>query len=219
MAQRGLPPQATYTFKHALIQDAAYQSLLKSTRQQYHQRIAQVLEALSRTAETQPELLAHHYIEAGLHAQAIPYWRRAGQRALGRSAYQEAVACFEQALVALSHLQKSCDARAGHRPPARSAHGAHAVWRLRRLLDVYVRPRPSPKPSMTLAGWDRSPAFCQSTSTERHVGSVIAPPSAPSRLPQPMGISPCRRWRTSTSATPTRPMVTIIGRSTAWGRP
>ena len=81
--QRGLPPQATYVFKHALIQDAAYQSLLKSTRQQYHQRIAQVLEAqFPEIGETQPELLAHHYTEAGLTAQAIAYWQRAGQRAI-----------------------------------------------------------------------------------------------------------------------------------------
>src|SRR4029434_6025419 len=73
--QRGLPPQATYMFKHALIQDAAAQSLLKSTRQQYHQRIAQVLEAqFPVTAETHPELLAHHYTEAGLVEQAIGYW-------------------------------------------------------------------------------------------------------------------------------------------------
>src|SRR5437870_4954955 len=65
--QRGVPPQATYTFKHALIQDAAYASLLKSTRQHYHQRIAQVLESqFSETTEGQPELLAHHYTEAGL---------------------------------------------------------------------------------------------------------------------------------------------------------
>ena len=65
--QRGVPPQATYIFKHALIQDAAYESLLKSTRQHYHQRIAQVLEAqFPETAEAQPELLAHHYTEAGL---------------------------------------------------------------------------------------------------------------------------------------------------------
>ena len=71
--QRGMPPQATYVFKHALIQEAAYQSLLKSRRQQVHQRIAQVLEAqFPDTAETQPELLAHHYTEAGLLEQAIP---------------------------------------------------------------------------------------------------------------------------------------------------
>jgi predicted ATPase len=90
--QRGMPPQATYLFKHALIQEAAYLSLLKSTRQQYHQRIAQVLaEHFPETIETQPELLAHHYTEAGLHAQAIRYWQRAGQQALQRSANSEAV--------------------------------------------------------------------------------------------------------------------------------
>src|SRR5215510_6115435 len=90
--QQRLPPQATYLFKHALIQDAAYQSLLRSTRQQYHQRIAQVLEApFPTTVETQPELLAHHYTEAGLMTQAIPYWQKAGQRAAQRSAHQEAI--------------------------------------------------------------------------------------------------------------------------------
>src|SRR5713101_3161625 len=90
--QRGLPPQATYLFKHALIQDAAYQSLLRSTRQQYHQRIAQVLEAqFPETVTTQPELLAYHYTEAGLTEQAIPYWQRAGQRAVERSAHVEAI--------------------------------------------------------------------------------------------------------------------------------
>jgi class 3 adenylate cyclase len=83
---RGVPPQATYLFKHALIQDAAYQSLLKSTRQQYHQRIAQVLEArFPDIGKTQPELLARHYTEAGLSTQALPYWQRAGQRALAGS--------------------------------------------------------------------------------------------------------------------------------------
>src|SRR4029434_8789918 len=89
--QQGLPPQATYLFKHALIQDAAYQSLLRSTRQQYHQRIAQVLEArFPALCETQPELLAHHHTEAGALTQAIVYWQRAGQRALAQSAYVEA---------------------------------------------------------------------------------------------------------------------------------
>jgi predicted ATPase len=77
--QQGLPPHATYRFKHALIQDAAYQSLLRSTRQQHHQRIAQVLEArFPEVRETQPEPLAHHYTEAGLGTQAIPYWQLAG---------------------------------------------------------------------------------------------------------------------------------------------
>jgi predicted ATPase len=100
-----LPPQATYVFKHALIQDAAYQSLLRSTRQQHHQRIAQVLaEHFPETAETQPELLAHHYTAAGLREQAIAYWQHAGQRALERSATQEAVAHLTQGLEVLGTL-------------------------------------------------------------------------------------------------------------------
>jgi predicted ATPase len=94
--QRGIPPQATYLFKHALIQEAAYQSLLRSTRQQHHQRIGQVLEAeFPETATTQPELLAHHYTEAGLTEQAIPYWLRAGQRAVGRFAYTYCISSFD----------------------------------------------------------------------------------------------------------------------------
>ena len=103
--QRGLPPQATYIFKHALIQDVAYQSLLKSTRQQHHQRIAQVLEArFADLCETQPELLAQHYTEAGLMAQAIPYWQRAGQRAIERSAYVEAIGHLSKGLEVLTTL-------------------------------------------------------------------------------------------------------------------
>ena len=97
--QQGLPPQATYIFKHALIQEAAYQSLLKSTRQQYHQRIAQVLEGrFPHVGETQPELLAQHYTEAGLTTPAMPYWQRAGQRALERSAHVEAISHLTRGL-------------------------------------------------------------------------------------------------------------------------
>src|SRR5262249_22533600 len=95
-----------------LIQDAAYQSLLRSTRQQFHQQIAQVLEAqFPDTVETQPELLAHHYMAAGLFAQALVFWRRAGGQALGRSAYREAVGAFEQALQTLQRLPETRDTR------------------------------------------------------------------------------------------------------------
>ncbi len=103
--QRGLPPQAIYTFKHALIQDTAYQSLLKSRRQQLHLQIAQILpERFPATQETQPELLAHHYTEAGLVAQAIPYWQKAGQRAAQRSANAEAENHLQTALRLLATL-------------------------------------------------------------------------------------------------------------------
>jgi TOMM system kinase/cyclase fusion protein len=106
--QRGLPPQAKYVFKHALIQDAAYNSLLRSKRQQYHQLIARVLEVqFSEIKETQPELLAHHYAEAGLKQQAIPYWRQAGQRAIQRSANTEAIVHLNRGLELLSALPSS----------------------------------------------------------------------------------------------------------------
>ena len=92
-------------FKHALIRDSAYESLLRSTRQQYHQRIAQVLEEqFTETAEAEPELLAHHYTEAGLAQQAVGYWQRAGQRASERSAYLEAIAHLTKGLEVLTIL-------------------------------------------------------------------------------------------------------------------
>lgn len=106
--QRGIHPKTTYIFKHALIQETAYQSLLKSTRQQYHQRIAEVLvNEFPETVNSQPELIAHHYTEAGLYAQAVKAWRFAGQHASEHSAYLEAAVCFEKALGALTHLPES----------------------------------------------------------------------------------------------------------------
>ncbi|MGH8063949.1 MAG: AAA family ATPase [Candidatus Entotheonellia bacterium] len=106
--QRGVPPQATYTFKHALIQDVAYQSLLRSTRQQYHQRIAQALEAqFPETVETQPELVAQHYTTAGCHEQAVIYWQRAGEHASDRSANVEAVSHFTTGIELLTTLPET----------------------------------------------------------------------------------------------------------------
>ena len=103
--QRGLLPQANYLFKHALIQDTAYQSLLKSTRQQHHRQIAHVLaERFPETVEAQPELVAHHYTEAGLIEQAIPYWQKAGERATQRSAYVEAISHITKGLELLKTL-------------------------------------------------------------------------------------------------------------------
>jgi predicted ATPase len=108
--QRGTPPDARYTFKHALVQDAAYESLLKSKRQQMHGRIATVLEGkFPEWTEAEPELLAHHYTEAGSAEQAIEYWRRAGDRALERSANVEAVAHFTKGLELLAALPDSGD--------------------------------------------------------------------------------------------------------------
>jgi class 3 adenylate cyclase/predicted ATPase len=106
--QRGVPPQATYMFKHALIQDAAYEALLRSTRQQYHQRIAQVLESqFPEMTAAQPELLAHHYTEAGLAEKAVHYWYHAGQSASERSAHMEAVSHLTKGLELLKTLPET----------------------------------------------------------------------------------------------------------------
>jgi predicted ATPase/class 3 adenylate cyclase len=105
--RRGVPPGTTYSFKHALVQDTAYQSLLKSRRQQLHTRIIQVLERFPATVATEPELLAHHCVQAGLMEQAVDYWIKAGQLSLARSATLEAVAQLSGGLKALRSLPES----------------------------------------------------------------------------------------------------------------
>jgi predicted ATPase/class 3 adenylate cyclase len=106
--QRGRPPRARYIFKHALVHEAAYQSLLRRTRQHYHQQVAHLMEArYADLVETEPELVAHHYTEAGCPAQAIPYWQRAGQQALQRSANLEAVQHLTTALELLATLPET----------------------------------------------------------------------------------------------------------------
>lgn len=108
--QRGTPPEERYVFKHALVQEAAYQSLLKRTRQHYHQHIAQVLEErFSDLRESQPELLAHHYTAANLPARAIPYWQKAGRVAMERSAHTEACRHFTQGISLLATLPDTPD--------------------------------------------------------------------------------------------------------------
>jgi DNA-binding NtrC family response regulator/tetratricopeptide (TPR) repeat protein len=103
--RKGVPPHERYLFKHALIQDAAYHSLLKSARQQHHERIARVLEERFRDAAAlHPELVAHHYTEAGLVAEAVVHWHRAGQRAIERSASAEALVHLRRGLELLETL-------------------------------------------------------------------------------------------------------------------
>ncbi len=126
MLDRGSTPVGdAYNFKHALIQDAAYQSLLLKTRQQYHGRIANALEAhFPQVLTSQPELLAHHYAAADLYEDAMEYWQRAGADAHSRRANREATRCFEQALVMLprlpetkANLEKAVDIRLDLRQP------------------------------------------------------------------------------------------------------
>jgi len=103
--QRGRPPRSRYLFKHALIQDAAYQSLLKRTRQQYHERAAKLLEdRFPEVASTQLELAAHHYTEANGPTQAIAYWLRAGTAAAKQSANVEAIDHYRRGLALVEAL-------------------------------------------------------------------------------------------------------------------
>jgi predicted ATPase len=106
--QRGRPPRSRDIFKHALIQDTAYQSLLPRTRQQYHRRVAELLECnFADTVEVSPELVAHHYSEAGLPAPAVTYWQRAGENATRRSANLEAIGHLTAGLAQLAQLPET----------------------------------------------------------------------------------------------------------------
>jgi len=106
--RRGTPTTALYTFKHALVQDAAYDSLLKSKRVQIHRQIAQVLENdFPETVTNEPETLAHHYARAGLDRQAVEYWKRAAERALQRGALPEAISHLNEGLTTLQVLPES----------------------------------------------------------------------------------------------------------------
>jgi class 3 adenylate cyclase/predicted ATPase len=103
--RRGTPPKASYIFKHALVQDAAYESILKSRRQELHETVARVLEEqFSDIRETQPELLAHHFTEAGLTEPALEYWLAAGRHAVARCAHAEAISHLGRGLSLLEAM-------------------------------------------------------------------------------------------------------------------
>ena len=138
-------PDRTYVFKHVLTQEAAYQSLLKRTRQEVHQRIAQVLEAaFPETAQQQPELLALHYTEAGLNARAVGYWQRAGQRANERSAHVEAIMHLTRGLDVLTTLPDTAERRQ-HELGLQSALGLALTvtkgWAAPEVEHAYTRAR------------------------------------------------------------------------------
>ncbi len=122
--RRGTPPDAVYTFKHALVQDAAYNSLLKSRRQELHAKIARVIEErFPNIKTTEPEVLAHHLTEAGLAEAAIPLWQAAGELAVKRMAMTEAIAHLNQGLELASGLPRSSPER-----DASELDAAHAPW-------------------------------------------------------------------------------------------
>ena len=106
--QRGRPPRAKYIFKHVLVQDAAYQSLLKRTRQYYHGQVAELLESrFPEIVQSQPELVAHHYTEAGQAEQAADYWQKAGRRAMQGSANVEAEGHLRKGLAVIESMPQA----------------------------------------------------------------------------------------------------------------
>ncbi len=135
--QRGLPPNSSYIFKHALIQEAAYQSLLKSKRRQYHEKVAQVLEErFQDMTENQPEILAHHYTEADLIEQAIEHWKKAGLKSRERSSNIEAISHLNKGLELLralpdnnerAHKELGLQTVLGPALIARKGYAAHEV--------------------------------------------------------------------------------------------
>jgi class 3 adenylate cyclase/tetratricopeptide (TPR) repeat protein len=107
-------PAGVYAFKHALLQEVAYESLLTSTRQADHHRLARLIETdYPEQADAQPVLLAHHYTEAGLYPQAVEYWRRAGAHAFQRGAHHEAVAYLRRGLALLEGMPETDERRQG----------------------------------------------------------------------------------------------------------
>jgi class 3 adenylate cyclase/predicted ATPase len=110
--RQGAPPHATYLFKHALVQDAAYGTLLREPRRTLHARIAETLESqFAEIVESQPELLARHYTEAGLIEKAVSFWGTAGQRSLARSALLEGAEQLKRALNQITTLPTTPDLR------------------------------------------------------------------------------------------------------------
>jgi tetratricopeptide (TPR) repeat protein len=143
--RRGIPPDAEYTFKHALVQDAAYSTLLRGRRQQLHARIAATLEGrFPEIAAAQPTLLAHHCEEAGLAEKAIDYWLAAGRQAWSHSAVAEAIVLQQRGLALIPGLPET-DWRREREFDLQIALGqaliANRGWSLREVSEAYARAR------------------------------------------------------------------------------
>jgi class 3 adenylate cyclase len=154
-------PEIEYTFKHALTQQVAYETLLQERRRALHARIVEAIEKLvgERVAE-QVDRLAHHALRGEVWDKALAYCRQAGEKAVARSAYREAVGYFERALSALPHLRRR--ATPASRPSISGSPCARRSIRLATLGASWrccARPNPSRRPSTTLVGWDRSLSF------------------------------------------------------------
>ena len=192
-------PEIEYTFKHALTQQVAYDTLLQERRRALHARIVAALEALAgdRMAE-QVERLAHHALRGEVWDKALAYCRQAGEKAMTRSAYREAVGSFEQALRALTHLPETRE---------------HTRKRIDLRLALRSALLPSGDFGRVLAYLREAEALAEALDDPRRLGQVSLylaaistswartmrpspPPSASSHSLRPVGRSSCTRWRT-----------------------
>jgi predicted ATPase len=159
--QHGTPPDAEYTFKHALVQDAAYDTLLRSRRQQLHGRIAATLEwEFPEIVEMQPELLARHCAEAGLIEKAVMFWCKAGQQAIERGAMTEAVAQLRKSLSLISGLPDNA---------ARQEQELNVQITLGRALGA-AKGLSAPEPGEAFA---RARQLCQRLDRPSQLGSIL----------------------------------------------
>jgi class 3 adenylate cyclase/tetratricopeptide (TPR) repeat protein len=220
--EQGLVPEPAYIFKHAVIQDVAYQSLLMQRRKALHRAVGQAIEELypDRLEEHYVEL-AHHFSQGEVWEKAFTYCRQAGERALERSAHREAVGSFEQALRALGHLPEQHDTR-------------------EQAIDLRLALRSALWPSSDferiLAYLREAEALAAALDDPRRLGQVsgllaeqfrfmgaydqaIAAAQRASHWPRPAGMASCTHWRVATSVWPTRPRVSISRPSTTSGRP
>ena len=161
ISQRGQVPGSIYSFKHALIQDAVYASMLRSTRQQVHQEIARTLETqFSETVGTRPELLAHHYTVAAQNELAIPYWQQAGEKAIQRSAHTEAIAHLTKGLELIRELSES-------------SHQAQQELKLQRSLGVSLLATKGFAAPEVEAVYTRARELCYQIRDTSHIYSVL----------------------------------------------
>jgi predicted ATPase len=134
VSRHGEPPEASYIFKHALVQDAAYESLLKSRRQVLHRRIAEILcDAFPQIVDAQPEIAAHHFTQAGLTEAATEWWGKAGEQALHRSAFQEAASHLGKAIEMADNATVGSPPRTeaawvSHRLQLQTSYGRALMW-------------------------------------------------------------------------------------------
>lgn len=158
--QRGSPPDARYVFKHALIHDAAYQSLLRKTRRRYHEQVARAMVAEApEIALDHPELLAYHWTEAGQVEQAIATWQRAGELAVSRAAHQEAIRHLTQGLSLIETL------------PEGRRRDAKELATQRTLGHAYVSVRGWGHPQ-TREAWERARELCDPTLDALRSGTI-----------------------------------------------